>query len=130
MCLACQPNIALGALDFLTVDPVLKEFGFRVRQARESLKLTQSQLGLQAGFSRASVANIEGGRQGVGLDGLVRLAKALDVQPGELVPTDPRESPVIPADKLRGLSEPDRAVVKSVVRYAAAVAEGRIRGTA
>lgn len=48
--------------------------------------MTQEQLGRRVGLSRVSVTNVERGRQQVYVHTLCRFAKALDIEPVELVP--------------------------------------------
>lgn len=68
------------------------ELGSRVRAARNAAGLTQTELAGAAGLTRASVANIEAGRQQVLVHHLVAIAAAtatdLDaLLPGPLSPT-------------------------------------------
>lgn len=53
--------------------------GVRIRERRRQLGLTQGALALRAGLSRPSIANLEAGRQNVGLRQLVSVAAALHV---------------------------------------------------
>jgi len=57
--------------------------------------MTQTELGRPLDLSRASVANIEAGRQHCSLHAAVVLADSLEVPLDELLP--PREQPDIPA---------------------------------
>lgn len=63
-----------------------KELGRLVRQHRERLGMTQDALAQSIELSRASVANIETGRQKIPLHQLYRLARALKVEAGTLLP--------------------------------------------
>jgi transcriptional regulator with XRE-family HTH domain len=54
--------------------------GVRIRDRRRELGLTQVTLATRAGLSRPSIANVEAGRQNVGLRQLLSLANALDVE--------------------------------------------------
>jgi transcriptional regulator with XRE-family HTH domain len=54
--------------------------GVRIRDRRRELGLTQVALATRAGLSRPSIANVEAGRQNVGLRQLLSLANALDVE--------------------------------------------------
>jgi DNA-binding XRE family transcriptional regulator len=64
-------------------------FGERVKTARESAKLTQQMLATKVGLSRASVANIEAGRQRIVLHQAIQIAGALSLDSiAELLPTD------------------------------------------
>jgi transcriptional regulator with XRE-family HTH domain len=61
--------------------------GRTVRTRREALRLTQADLSAKIGLSRASIANIEGGRQAVLLHQFLALAEALIVPPMDLIPS-------------------------------------------
>lgn len=67
-------------------DRIYVAFGARVRGRREELEMTQAQLSESVGLSRASVANIEAGRQAVMLHQVIAFATALTVRPVELLP--------------------------------------------
>ena len=60
--------------------------GDLVRQHREKQGLSQGALSKRVGLSRASVANIEKGRQRIPLHHLYRLAQALGVNAHTLLP--------------------------------------------
>jgi transcriptional regulator with XRE-family HTH domain len=62
-------------------------FGKLVRQHRKRLSMNQEALGGEIGLSRASIANIETGRQHIPLHHLYRLARALKVDPHTLLPS-------------------------------------------
>lgn len=59
-------------------------FGEAVKQARHDLDWTQQELADKLGYQRASIANIETGRQRILLDDLFKFAKALKIKPLEL----------------------------------------------
>ena len=63
-----------------------KRFGQLVRRHRDRLKLSQAQIAEAVGLTRASVANIETGRQRIPLHQLFRLARALQVDVDALLP--------------------------------------------
>lgn len=63
-----------------------EEVGRRLRRARASAGLTQQQVAEEIGLSRASIANIEAGRQQFPLHVLVRLAQAVGVKANDLLP--------------------------------------------
>jgi transcriptional regulator with XRE-family HTH domain len=69
----------------LDVIEVQSRLGARVRARRAELGLTQAALAARACISRPSVANVEAGRQNVGLRQLVSLAQALDVEVAALL---------------------------------------------
>ena len=68
-------------------DEIYATLGRRVRARREELRLTQADLSAKVGLSRASIANIEGGRQAVLLHQFLALAKALTIPPMDLIPS-------------------------------------------
>ena len=76
---------------------IYEEFGQRVATRRKELKLTQAKLAAKVGLSRASLANIECGRQSVLLHHVYRFASALDL---------PKLSALLPAPS-KTISEGD-----------------------
>jgi len=66
------------------------EVGGRIRATRETCGLTQQALATQVTLTRASIANIEKGRQQILLHTLVDIAEALHVEISRLIP--PQES--------------------------------------
>ncbi len=62
-------------------------FGQLVRRHRERLGLNQAEIGQAIGLTRASIANIETGRQRIPLHHLYRLARVLKVDVHALLPT-------------------------------------------
>ena len=64
---------------------VQRNVGERVRALRAARGLTQRELAGRVQISRPSIANVEAGRQNVGLRQLCALADALGVGVGELV---------------------------------------------
>jgi transcriptional regulator with XRE-family HTH domain len=84
------------AIDKATVDqydhscmnrePIYKTIGGIIRQRRRRLELPQAKLARLLGISRATLANIETGRQRVLVHHLYAFAQALDMKPSELLP--------------------------------------------
>ncbi len=70
----------------MTESELYEELGRLVRQHRERLGMSQEKLAEAIELSRASVANIETGRQRIPLHHLYRLARALKVEAGALLP--------------------------------------------
>lgn len=70
-----------------------EELGRLVRQHRERLGISQEALAQAIELSRASVANIETGRQRIPLHHLYRLARALKVEAEALLPRGARAAP-------------------------------------
>ncbi len=72
-------------------EAIYKTFGRAVATRRKELDLTQAELAGRAGMSRASIANIESGRQNVLLHHVYRLATALEfAKVSDLLPTQPK----------------------------------------
>lgn len=78
--------------------------------------MSQDNLANAVNLSRASVTNIESGRQGVTLETLLAIADALDVDAGSLLPERPSalDSPV-PEKLKRGLDTDEEAWVTRIV---------------
>jgi transcriptional regulator with XRE-family HTH domain len=74
-------------------DPVYRTFGSAVSARRKALGLTQAQLASKVKMSRASIANIESGRQNILLHHVYALAAALDfAKVADLLPPLPQKS--------------------------------------
>lgn len=71
----------------MTISPsaVLRVLGERVRAQRLALGLSQEKLAERAGLHRNYIGGIEQGRRNVAAVNLVRLAVALELDPGELL---------------------------------------------
>lgn len=67
--------------------PIYAALGMKVRARRDEMGMTQADLSARIGLSRASVANIENGRQAVLLHQFLSLASALCLQPNDLLPS-------------------------------------------
>jgi transcriptional regulator with XRE-family HTH domain len=72
------------------IEPFYRQLGLRIQSGRIKKTLTQDQLGagLFPRMTRASIGNIETGKQRVLAHTLVQLAKALDVNPEDLLPLE------------------------------------------
>jgi transcriptional regulator with XRE-family HTH domain len=81
------------------------QFGKNVRSCRGDLNLTQEELSARLNLSRSSIANIELGRQKILLHQLFDLAKALEVDPLDLV-RKPDERDLVTQLRARDYSEP------------------------
>ena len=74
-------------------DPVYRAFGNAVSTRRKAIALTQAQLASKVNMSRASIANIESGRQNILLHHVYALAAALDfAKVADLLPPLPQKS--------------------------------------
>lgn len=63
------------------IEAVYRAFGCRVEMIRQTLGLTQDDLCKRVKLSRASIANIETGRQRILLDDVQKFADALGTTP-------------------------------------------------
>lgn len=64
---------------------VSKKIGKTIRKIRESKKITQEQLALDAGLNRAYVGYIERGERNPSTETLVKIARALKISPRDLL---------------------------------------------
>jgi len=65
-----------------------KEIGERVRAIRQAREMTQAQLAEILGTRHTNVSGIERGTRGLTIQQLVKLARALDVSPAEILDVD------------------------------------------
>lgn len=99
---------------------VREQFGRTIRGARRERGLSQGALAALVELNRTSITNIEAGRQGVSVEALLDLAEALQVAPGDLLPTRPSKSEeVLPGRLTRGLRDDEEAWVSQIVRSTA-----------
>lgn len=92
-----------------------REFGERIRGARRLAGLSQGELALRVGLTRSVLANIEIGRQTVALHNLSAFARALGVNPMDLLPDPPTHST---ADIAGTYGPKERDVVVRVLKRA------------
>lgn len=71
-------------------DPLYEAAGEHIARSRGAAGLSQARLALKVGVTRASIVNIEKGRQRAPLHLLWQIARALGVEPSRLLPS-PRE---------------------------------------
>jgi transcriptional regulator with XRE-family HTH domain len=67
-------------------ESIYSTFGRRLRELREQQSISQLELAEMSGLTRASIANVESGRQRVLLHQVLRFAQALQVDLNTLVP--------------------------------------------
>ena len=80
----------------MTESGIYLAFGKAVAARRTALGFTQERLAAKVGISRASLANIERGRQNVLLHHVYGLAAALDLpKVGDLLPPAPENDPAV-----------------------------------
>jgi transcriptional regulator with XRE-family HTH domain len=66
--------------------PTLTLVGRRLRQLREARGISQEDFSLESGLARSYYSGIERGRRNVACLNLVRIAKALNCEVGDLFP--------------------------------------------
>lgn len=74
--------------------PLYRAIGSRVLRARVDAGLTQEQLAEKIGMARASIANLEAGRQRPPVHVIADIAAALDVARHDLIPEQGFDVPV------------------------------------
>lgn len=67
-------------------DRFIEDFGQRVRELRLARGLTQEKLADRAGMHFTAIGHIERASRSSTLETILKLAKALQVQPRELIP--------------------------------------------
>ena len=100
------------------MEPFYREFGDRLRLARQAKGMSQAEVAPGVGLSRTSVANIERGRQRMSIHLLMEFARILDVEPAGLLPPVHPEPEVKPDRRLRGLSATDQEPFLRIMRRA------------
>lgn len=77
-------------IQFMSTPLLYKHLGITIKNRRQELGLTQDQLARHLDISRASIANMETGRQKILIHHLYRLAEKLDTKVTALLP-EPEE---------------------------------------
>jgi len=67
------------------VEPVYRQFGAKVESMRAVMMITQADLAKKVKLTRASITNIEAGKQRVLLADVEKFAEALGVSPRSLM---------------------------------------------
>jgi transcriptional regulator with XRE-family HTH domain len=77
------------------IEAFYEALGSNIQGARDRLKMTQAQLGLSLmpPSTRASIANIENGKQRVLAHTLIQLSKALETEVVKLIPIEAPTAP-------------------------------------
>ncbi len=86
-----------------------RDVGRRVRETRKKIGMTQKFLASRVSLSRASVTNLEMGRQKLMLHTLVDIATELRVAPDDLIPRPKAQSPSPLDDLLKDRPETEQA---------------------
>lgn len=68
-----------------TDDPLVGDLGANLRAARKRLGLTQEQVAERSGVHATEVSRIEAGKRDPQVSTLLRLAKAVEASPGDLL---------------------------------------------
>jgi transcriptional regulator with XRE-family HTH domain len=63
---------------------IKRDFGFRVRECRLALGLSQEELASEAGLDRTYIGGVERGQRNIGLLNIKRIADALNVRVRDL----------------------------------------------
>lgn len=69
----------------MDIDQKRRALGCAIKLRRENQGLSQERLAMMVGSSKSHIWRIETGRVGVGLDDLVRIADALDIEVRQLL---------------------------------------------
>jgi len=77
---------ATRKLDHVSNQPFIQDFGNRVRALRIERGLTQERLAALAGMHFSAIGHIERASRSSTLDTILKLARALGIQPRELLP--------------------------------------------
>jgi transcriptional regulator with XRE-family HTH domain len=89
--------------------------GKAIRQARKNTKMTQEELGVAVGLSRASITNIELGRQQMLLHTVYDIAQALKVPLESLLPRPTSRKRTTFQAVPKGLNKKDRQWIEGLV---------------
>jgi transcriptional regulator with XRE-family HTH domain len=100
------------------VEPFYREFGDRLRLARQAKGLSQAEVAPGVGLSRTSIANIERGRQRLSLHLLMEFARVLEVEPADLLPPIEPEPEVKRSRRLLALPPEDQEAFIQIARRA------------
>jgi transcriptional regulator with XRE-family HTH domain len=115
------------------VEPVYTRFGHELQRLRRQRKLSQADLARLVDprgdrLSRSSIANIESGKQRVALHLFLELARALKIEPRNLLPAQPEAiSPIV--ERVPNLSPPEQDWLTRVVAKPARRRAAKAHGT-
>ncbi|MBD3317669.1 MAG: helix-turn-helix domain-containing protein [Chitinivibrionales bacterium] len=69
------------------IDRIYSQIGTRIREIRKAKGLSQEDLAKEVSLERPSIVLIESGRQKLPIDRLYAIARVLEVQPQDLLPS-------------------------------------------
>jgi transcriptional regulator with XRE-family HTH domain len=102
----------------LELEPEYRQIGDILRRLRRERDLSQETVAASCRMSRSALANIESGQQRLAVHQLLRLARALQVSPSTLLPTEADASRTQPVDEelvQKGVPEETaRAIAKMI----------------
>src|SRR5712691_10767271 len=105
----------MEARTMVDVERPYREVGRKIKEWREQCGLTQELLASQVFLTRASITNIEKGRQKLPLHTLINIAMALGTHPTSLLPEFAGESKDDLDAKLKGLPADAKKWIKTTV---------------
>ena len=108
-------------------DELYRRFGELVREHRQRLGVNQAVVAEQAGLSRASIANIETGRQRIPFHHLYSLARALQVDAHALLPAVSSTPPRLRDVEIQSSIELSESEQREVAKVLGALASDGIR---
>lgn len=102
------------------ISPAAEKFGERVRTRRHTLGKSQERLADDSGLHWTFIGQVERGRRNLTLHNILKIAEALEVDPGELVAG-------LKAPRLVCPTESDRSITRNPIgEQAAQPAKGEI----
>ena len=111
----------------VSADIIYKIIGNRLKEYREKAKDTQEDIADHLGFSRASVANYESGKQRISVAELYRLAEYFHVELNDLLPSlkemKTKFSPDNILDQAENLKEEERKELKEFIKTTGSLKE-------
>lgn len=83
--IGCRRNVPISHTACVRSQTVLETIGHNIRTARESRRFSQEELAALSGLHRTYVGGVERGERNLGAINLVRIARALRVEPSTLL---------------------------------------------
>jgi transcriptional regulator with XRE-family HTH domain len=113
-------------------EPIYKQIGGTIRALRRRADQAQEALAAQLGISRATLANIETGRQRILVHQLYSIAQVLGVKVGDMLPSPPEDLVAVNWTSLSfegDLNAEQKKQVANLIGPMGAAAPGRTEGT-